>query len=186
MTAARAVGAAYSHLAIVVADLRRAAGFYERALGFVRADEPFRGSGPELARLMGVDEARIEGLFLSGTGVTIELLCDRQAEDQNPALAPLAAGYRHLSFVVDDVDAAMEAVRVAGGSPFDDSLVRVDMGAGAPVAMAFVADPDGNRIELIQHLDRESAVAHSRFLGCRSLGWPPTPRRTNVGEASND
>jgi hypothetical protein len=38
----------------------------------------------------------------------------------------------------------------------------------------FVADPDHNKVELIEHPDDAERTAHSHFLGCDALGWPTT------------
>ena len=47
-----------------------------------------------------------------------------------------------------------------------------DFGHGAATTMAFCLDPEGNRIELIQHHDRRAREDHAAFLGLSALGWP--------------
>ncbi|MFB7495884.1 hypothetical protein ACFC09_14470 [Streptomyces sp. NPDC056161] len=46
-----------------------------------------------------------------------------------------------------------------------------DVGPGE-TAIAFVLDPDGNRVELIWHPSAQEAAAHAAFLGLTDLGWP--------------
>jgi catechol 2,3-dioxygenase-like lactoylglutathione lyase family enzyme len=168
--------AAYSHVAIVVTDIDRCAAFYREVFGFVPAGRTFRGSGEELGRIMGVPSPTIEGLFMSCDGFVIELLHYVDGPPQPPRTSPDQPGYGHLSFVVDSVAERMRAAEAAGGSTLAGSRTPIPMGEATPVVMGFVADPEGNRIELIEHTDDSAAAAHARFLGVGSLGWPPSVR----------
>src|SRR5262245_37804487 len=69
------------------------------------------------------------------------------ADDSMSKLRAKVAG---LNFEVDDVEKAAEAVRSAGGSA---GPVR-PAGAGAPVRVCELRDPDGNAIEVRQFVGR--------------------------------
>lgn len=166
--------AAFSHLAVATTDLERSARFYEQAFGFERSERSYVGSGPSLEQVMELPGAHIDGLFLSHGAFLLELLAYRSSDaSARVPHAPDAVGLAHLSFVVEDVDACFERVRALGGTARGESRTAIPFGAGEPVVIAFVTDPDGNRIELIEHPDDDARAAHARFLRAGSLGWPP-------------
>lgn len=123
--------------------------------------------------------AHIDGRFLSHDGFLLELL-EYRSSDSSARVphAPDAIGLAHLSFVVDDVDACFERVRALGGTTRDESRTAIAFGGGKDVVIAFVTDPDGNRIELIEHPDDDARAAHARFLRTDALDWPPVVDRT--------
>lgn len=53
----------------------------------------------------------------------------------------------HLAFAVEDVGAAVQAVLAAGGSMVGED-VTVDIPGAGRITFAYVADPEGNVIEL--------------------------------------
>lgn len=60
-------------------------------------------------------------------------------------------GYGHIAFVVDDVPTARKAVLAAGGSAVGETVTVQISGAGT-ITFAYLADPEGNVVEL-QHWD---------------------------------
>ena len=56
-------------------------------------------------------------------------------------------GWGHVAFAVEDVAAVREAVLEAGGRALGDLISTEIEGAGA-ITFAYVADPEGNVIEL--------------------------------------
>jgi len=121
-----------------VGDLQRAIDFYTRVLGMKllrTADRPEQkytlafvgyGSNPE--------QAEIELTYNYGV--------DRYE---------LGTAYGHIALGVDDVQAACERIRSGGGQiTREPGPVK-----GGSTVIAFVTDPDGYKIELIQ---RESAT----------------------------
>jgi glyoxylase I family protein len=165
------VEATYSHLALNVADLATSTAFYVDAFGFAPG-RPYTAGGRRLASFMAVDPAGFDGVFLRCDGGTIELLAHRGAS--SPAETPRSAtrpGVAHISFLVTSIDDAVRQVEAAGGF----LLSRMDhvFAADQPTRIAFCVDPDGNRIELLEHPDADEARAHATFLGAAGLGWPP-------------
>lgn len=66
----------------------------------------------------------------------------------------LGTAYGHIAIGVDDIYATVEAVRQAGGK------VTREAGAvlGGKTVIAFVEDPDGYKIEFIEHKDAQKAL----------------------------
>lgn len=118
---------------LFVEDCERAASFYE-TFGF---RETFRS--PE------TDPVKIE-MLLGGFGLGLSL---PGPAAQSHGLAPVTSGHRAcLTFWTDDVEQAYERAVAAGGT-----------GSSAPHAfrdhlrVAFVEDPDGHPVQLVQELD---------------------------------
>jgi hypothetical protein len=67
-------------------------------------------------------------------------------------------------------------VEELGGTALNDTRIEMEMpGAEHPTTFMFCLDPDGNRIELIQHLDLESVQGHREFLRVDDLDWATRP-----------
>ena len=118
------------HTCVRVRDPDASVRFYE-ALGFER-----RGQ-------LNFDSAYNVYLGLPGGGDTLELTVNVGREEPYE----LGEGYNHVAVTVEDIDAALERLATIGVAPEKppyrpggrDDLPRI----------AFVADPDGYRIELI-------------------------------------
>jgi len=165
--------AAFSHLAIGVPDIQAAAKFYGEVFGFEPATSSFTAAGEDMVRLLEVEDADLEGLFMRKDGLFIELL--KYANSFRGRALPLKDneyGYVHLSLRVADLAETLQAVAEHGGTVLADTRIEMDMpGAEHPTTFMFCLDPDGNRIELIQHLDLESVQGHREFLGTTELDW---------------
>jgi len=97
-----------------------------------------------------LDHVDLKGAMLrSADGHRIELLCRAGSQPglqaANPVEAALTRGYGHVAFDVPDVDAAYDALLAAGAT--DRMSPRPSPEPG--VRMAYVADPEGNLIELL-------------------------------------
>jgi lactoylglutathione lyase len=133
------------HVGLTVADLDAMTQWYCSALDltvqleFALDDVDFRGT-----------------MLLAPTGYRIELLHRPGSipglQAANPVEAALTRGFGHLALDVADVDEAYDALVAAGAT--DRMSPRPSPESG--VRMAYVADPEGNLIEL---LDRAAAGA---------------------------
>jgi lactoylglutathione lyase len=129
----------FDHVGISVADLGKAAGWYCAALGLAREFE------------FDVPHVGLRGaMLLSPSGYRVELLerggsARHDPPPGSPDEAALRRGYGHMCLDVPDVDAAHAALLAAGAA--DRMTPRASPEPG--VRMAFVADPEGNLIELI-------------------------------------
>jgi lactoylglutathione lyase len=82
-------------------------------------------------------------LGLPGDGDVLELTVNRDQDEPYD----LGTGYNHMAFVVDDIDAALAGLEPLGVAP--EKAPYHPGGREELPRIAFVADPDGYRIELI-------------------------------------
>jgi catechol 2,3-dioxygenase-like lactoylglutathione lyase family enzyme len=143
--------ARYVHTNLIARDWRRLAVFYERVFGCERAGPERDLCGPWLDRGTGVENASIRGIHLrlpghGADGPTLEIF-EQGREEEAPVVATNRPGFGHIAFAVEDVEAALEAVLAAGGSDVGQVVSIAIPDAGA-LQFVYVADPEGNLIEL--------------------------------------
>jgi predicted enzyme related to lactoylglutathione lyase len=127
---------AFSFTKIHVEDLAAAESFYTQVLGLEVVGYLTLGEGEELMREVILKTAGAEGPVPNLILVTY------------PNRACPAAGEATTGFVVDDLDATLEKTTQAGGTiqvPATD-LPEHNLRA------AYIFDPQGHRVELLQHL----------------------------------
>ncbi|PWI19391.1 glyoxalase [Streptomyces sp. Act143] len=129
----------FDHIGLSVADLDRQCRFYAAAFGLheTHRDE-IPGAGIRIA-------------LLSGPGAVAVEFTERAGSVPQHFSGPLEGagvqGYFHWALTVDDLEAALGAA-VAHGA----RVVSPPARARRPgIGFAYVADPEGNLIELIQH-----------------------------------
>ncbi len=119
------------HLALDVSDMKRSADFYTQVLGFQQLFELKDDKGNPWINY-----------FKVGPGQFIELFYPRGEEPADPKAR---VGFSHMCFVVDDIKRTEAEILKQGGT-----LDRpIKLGADGNY-QAWVRDPDGNRIELMQ------------------------------------
>jgi lactoylglutathione lyase len=126
------------HAGLSVADLEASAAFYRRALGFEREVEFELPGG-------------IRGLMLKlPTGGRLELFEHPASEGGLTPESPLAAlgtrGYGHFAVGTPDIDAVYARALEAGGVEKVSPRPSPEPG----VRFAFLADPEGNLVELVE------------------------------------
>jgi len=133
-----------SHIGLCVSDLARSLRFYCEGLGFAKimeydVDEQI----PEVDA-----PCSLTSTFLEKDGMRVELLSYRQpGVIGTPPTRRNHLGLTHLSFFAEDIDAAAAELCRFGGTLVEDTRVGTD-DPGA-VQFVFLADPDGNRVELM-------------------------------------
>lgn len=125
------MGAQFVHTCIRVRDIQASLAFYG-LLGF----EP-RGR-------LNFESAYNVYLGLPGGGDVLELTVNVGREEPYD----LGDGYNHMALVVDDLDELLEQLAGAGLHPERPPYAP---GGRTEYRICFVADPDGYRIELIDH-----------------------------------
>jgi lactoylglutathione lyase len=127
------------HVGLAVADLAAEASWFCEVFGLVR----------ELALRVEPLDLSIEMLIHPGYGYRVELLHRRGSmaggKPGTPAEAALRHGYGHVAFDVADLDAAYDRAVARGARPVMPPCPSPEPG----VRMAFVADPEGNLVELL-------------------------------------
>lgn len=119
----------FLHTRLKVRDLERAIAFYTSNFGFEVRKRQTTGRGSQLAHMR-----------LPGGGSELELAFLPWDPDFT-----LAEDIFHIAFLVDSVPETVEAMR-ARGIKITEEPMR--MGSGW---MAFIEDPDGYEIELLDH-----------------------------------
>jgi glyoxylase I family protein len=142
--------ARYVHTNLVAADWRRLASFYQRVFGCVVVPPERHHAGPELEGGTGITGARLDGVHLrlpgSETGPTLEVFTYSTAVERMPPRVD-RPGFGHIAFEVDSVGDARGEVLREGGSAVGE-VVTLATADGRRVTWCYVADPEGNVIEL--------------------------------------
>jgi catechol 2,3-dioxygenase-like lactoylglutathione lyase family enzyme len=125
------------HVGLSVGDLDRATAWYHEALGF-DVDFAFRIPVLRGAILAHPSGLRIELLERGGSGGGIG--------GSDPDTALLTRGWAHIALEVEDLDGTYPRLVEAGASGVWEPRQAPEPGA----RMAFVHDPEGNLIELIE------------------------------------
>ncbi len=124
------------HAGLSVADLDAAVTFYASAFGFV----------PEFEFNLG----EIRGVMLHNDGVRLELFEAPASSGGLRAATPIEAlatrGYGHFALCADDIDALSRGRWLAGAVEKVSPRPSPEPG----VRFAFLADPEGNLVELVQ------------------------------------
>jgi lactoylglutathione lyase len=119
------------HLAVVVTDMSKSTEFYGGVLGFQKVFEiPDDKGNPWIC------------YFKIGKDQFIELFYPQKEE---PAESRARIGFSHMCFVVDDIKSTEAEVAKRGGSL--DKPIKLGRDGNY---QAWLKDPDGNRIELMQ------------------------------------
>jgi lactoylglutathione lyase len=126
------------HIMLRVGDLQRAIDFYTKVLGMQLLRTTDRPEQKYTLAFVGYGDER--------EGAVLEL-----TYNYGVASYDIGSAFGHIAIAVPNAAAACDAVRAAGGN------VTREAGAvkGGTTVIAFVQDPDGYKIELI-----ESAYAH--------------------------
>lgn len=137
-----------THIGLCVSDLDASLRFYRDRLGF-REVSRLDVAGAAAERLLELAPLALRAVWLERDGTRVELLHYAKpghAGDATPA--PMnRLGLTHLSLRVADLDATLSELRGAGVRVLEATRVEIpEAGARA----AFVTDPDGTRIELVE------------------------------------
>ena len=150
--------ARFGHVNLVARDWRRLAGFYVDLFGCVPVPPERDYRGPTLESGTGVAGSGLRGIHLrlpghGPNGPTLEIYSyDREKPRQPPAAN--RPGWGHIAFSVDDVPEARAQVLVNGGSSIGE-VVTTQTSDGRRVTWCYVADPEGNIVELQAWSDPE-------------------------------
>ena len=141
---------AVHHIGITVADLESSILFWERLL-----DRPSRNrrllDGPQIGVMVGYPGIRIDSCWLDlPGGVALELLqyLDRTDDPYDPGTAH--PGNVHVCLQVDDMDAMHAHALRCGARPVSAAPIEVKVGPRAGTRLAYLRDPDGVTLELVQ------------------------------------
>jgi len=145
------IQARFGHVNIVARDWQLLAEFYERVFGCLPVPPERNYRGPVLEAGTGVAGAALRGVHLrlpglGGDGPTLEIYQYEPSIEGAPGLAN-RPGFGHIAFVVPDVAAAREIVLAEGGGTVGET-VTTETSDGRCVTWTYLADPEGNIVEL--------------------------------------
>lgn len=137
-----------SHVGICVSDLERSIRFYRDGLGFGELHR-MEVKGEEAERLLELEPVVLNAVYLERDGTVIELLeFAAPGHEGRDAPRPMnRVGLTHLSLRVSGFDDVLADVEAHGGHVLRDTETRREAWG---MAVAFVTDPDGLRIELLE------------------------------------
>lgn len=146
------IDARFGHVNIVARDWRALSSWYERVFGCIPVPPERDLRGPVLEAGTGVPGAALRGVHLRLPGLGIEGGPTLEIYEYTPTLGavPPAAnrpGFAHIAFAVPSVEAARDIVLREGGSAVG-SVVTTETADGRRVTWTYVADPEGNIVEL--------------------------------------
>ena len=144
-------GARYVHTNLIARDWRRLAAFYESVFGCTPIPPERDYFGPAFDAGTGIKGARLTGQHLrmpgaGANGPTLEIFHYSTLEDA-PQPAVNRPGFGHIAFAVESVEEARKEVLAAGGTAVGD-VVTLTTSAGSKVTWCYLADPEGNIVEL--------------------------------------
>ena len=149
------MGVTFHHFGIVVPDLDKASQFYQQALGF---EEQYRFNwtaehSPLVEQVIGIKDSAAHAIMLEGGGCHLELFeySDPEPRGDPESERPSDRGIAHLAFAFDDVDAAWQRFKDAGGVIHNKAI---QLGRSRAV---YGRDPFGNIIELMQLSNEETS-----------------------------
>jgi catechol 2,3-dioxygenase-like lactoylglutathione lyase family enzyme len=141
---------AVHHVGVTVDDMDRAVAFWTALL-----DAPAREravlKGSQLGTMVGYPGIHIERCWVDlPGGIALELL--RYLDRDDPPYEPGTAhpGNVHVCLRVDDMDAAHAHAVACGATPVSERPIDVAAGPRAGTRLAYLRDPDGVTIELVQ------------------------------------
>jgi lactoylglutathione lyase len=128
----------FHHVGLSVADLEESRKWYAGVLGFTE------GFAFEIGPI------GLRGLFMHGDGIRVELLEQEGSQpvrgEPDPGTDLLIRGYGHFALATAELDADFARLVAAGATPVWHPRQSPEPG----VRMAFIADIDGNLIELVE------------------------------------
>ncbi len=148
----------WHHSAVVVSSLDDSIDFYRDLFGGEVETVMRDVGGEETAELHGLAEARFDLAFLRFGWARLEIFeFHEPVSERTDGLKANDIGASHIAFEVEDVPGAYEFLRNRG-VVFSRPPLSISTGQAAGYTLAFCADPDGNRIELINYSGGETAV----------------------------
>jgi catechol 2,3-dioxygenase-like lactoylglutathione lyase family enzyme len=139
---------AFNHTSFTVGDMDRAVRFWTEAMGFRAASVSERAGGWQ-EQVTGVPGAQLLVAHLHGHGHHMEFIQYLGRPQEGARYAPDAAGAAHVCFEVSDIWSVADKL-VAAGATWQGEIAEVTHGSMRGCYAAYVRDPNGILIELVQ------------------------------------
>lgn len=141
-----------SHVGLCIADLDTSLRFYCDGLGFEKGEHFEMGN--EFKPVLEVDgDIQLTSMFISRDGMTVELsYYAKPGHHGKPLASRNHLGLTHLTFHVSELETLVTKLVEHGGSIVEGTRMSMPYPDGSSIELVFVADPDGNRLELMERL----------------------------------
>ncbi|MSP51377.1 MAG: bleomycin resistance protein [Alphaproteobacteria bacterium] len=138
-----------NHTSFTVTSLDQTLAFFRDELGFRATEKMVRD--PNMAEnVTGVKGAQITVAFVDVPGHRLEFIEYASPGDRAKVIGrPCDAGFAHIAFDVDDIDAALASSRSHGFKPLGSIQVS-DKGPNKGRKIVYTTNADGITIEFIQ------------------------------------
>jgi catechol 2,3-dioxygenase-like lactoylglutathione lyase family enzyme len=136
------------HVGITVRDLEESLQWYERIFD-VQPEFVAEGSGPDLAKAVGVPDCDLRFAFLRFGSCVIELLCYANERQDTFDRSNADVGSAHVCIEVPDLQKAYDDLR-SKGVEFLAPPLHIDDGPLAGGSFVYFKDPNGVTLELSQ------------------------------------
>ena len=151
MTTPHPSGIRYAHTNLIADDWRRLADFYTQVFACEPVSSERNHHGPHIDALTGLPGERICGRHLrlpghGDHGPTIEIF-QYTKNAPNPGTCLNRPGFAHHAFEVPDVETKRAEILQWGGRDVGQ-LVTLDIAGAGRLTLIYMADPEGNIIEL--------------------------------------
>jgi lactoylglutathione lyase len=146
------------HVGLQVSDVDRAGAFYAAALGATWMVMPLAFEGEGAVQAMGHEGVKLRLAMLGLGDAMLELFEFTGEVVPEWAQRPRDNRLPHLAVQVDDTDAALTRIEAAGGKRIWPEVDRFGR-----ARVVYVADPDGNVVELLDKPPADIAGALLRW-----------------------
>ncbi len=136
------------HVGLTVSDIHRSTAFYRDVVGMAEG-ESIASANPEFAALVGIPGARLETIFLTAQGFTLQLTQYLAGGGRMLELGHNHVGSPHLSFYVEDIARCRAAIEARGDVEVTSPTVTNQRGT---IRSFYVADPDGVPVEFVERM----------------------------------
>jgi len=140
---------AFNHFGLSVSDMDAALRFWTQGIGLTQLGRG-RVQYPHLDRIIGIEDTDIEWAELALESGIIELFCyhSPSADTQSPQIN--APGATHLAIEVVDIAAVHTRLTQLGYEVASASPVRIPFGDWEGWLCAYIREPNGVTIELLE------------------------------------
>lgn len=141
----------YVHTNLIAKDWRKLSGFYTEVFGCAPVYPERDLYGEWADEMTGIKDVRIRGVHLRlpgcEDGTTLEIFEYEPAAQRMQAPQIHLAGFGHIAFHTDSVEALLDKVLKHGGEKLGDIVSTEIPGVGL-LTVVYARDPEGNFIEI--------------------------------------
>ncbi len=142
----------FDHTSFTVADIGKSVDFWTKALGFEAASVSPR-SGDWQGKVTGIPGAELIVAHLHGYGHHMEFIQYLDGAVSAAPLRPSMAGVAHVCLKVDNIERTWSDL-LAAGATTQGEIATVAIGNAKPCKAAYIRDPNGIIIELLELTNR--------------------------------